>query len=152
MVDKDATENSNVAIEAPLSKFDLDDKNTEKGGDGARQGLGNRQIKRRNIDHRNAKEFKVLYTGYCFLSFCCNFIYIVYRIYHANECPNNMQFPYCRQLEVVRSSRNLWNLFSFAWLKHVNCGDSRQNVPLLSRLKSVVLQFLSGCTWQTLSS
>jgi len=47
MVDKDATEKSNVAIEAPLSKFDLDDKNTEKGGDGARQGLGKSKNKKK---------------------------------------------------------------------------------------------------------
>ena len=38
MVDKDAK--SNVATEAQLSELDLDDKkNTEEGGDGARQGL-----------------------------------------------------------------------------------------------------------------
>lgn len=48
MVDKDATEKSNVAIEAPLSKLDLDDKkNTEKGGDGARQGLGKSKNKKK---------------------------------------------------------------------------------------------------------
>ncbi|GMY34506.1 hypothetical protein FCV25MIE_29748 [Fagus crenata] len=59
MVEKDAAEKSNAAVEALLSELALDDKNIEKGGNDARQGQGKLKYKKKKKDHKKAKEFKV---------------------------------------------------------------------------------------------
>ena len=83
MVEKDAAEKSNAAVEALLSELALDDKNIEKGRNDARQGQGKLKDKKKKKNHKKAKEFKVLYICYCLVSFYCNYNCLVYRIYHA---------------------------------------------------------------------
>ena len=84
MVDEDATKKSDAALEDLLSGLNLDaKKNTEKGGDDARHGQGKSKDKKKKKYHRKAKEFKVLYTGYCSVSLYCDYGNLTYRICHA---------------------------------------------------------------------
>ena len=64
MVDKDAAEKSNAAVEALLSELALNEKNIEKGGNDARKGQGKLKDKKKKKNHKKAKEFKVLYICY----------------------------------------------------------------------------------------
>ena len=64
MVEKDAAEKSNAAVEALLSELALNEKNIEKGGNDARKGQGKLKDKKKRKDHKKAKEFKVLYICY----------------------------------------------------------------------------------------
>uniref|UniRef100_A0A2N9EWD4 C2H2-type domain-containing protein n=1 Tax=Fagus sylvatica TaxID=28930 RepID=A0A2N9EWD4_FAGSY len=59
MVDKDAAEKSNAAVEALLSELALNEKNIEKGGNDARKGQGKLKDKKKKKNHKKAKEFKV---------------------------------------------------------------------------------------------
>uniref|UniRef100_A0A2N9EWY8 C2H2-type domain-containing protein n=1 Tax=Fagus sylvatica TaxID=28930 RepID=A0A2N9EWY8_FAGSY len=59
MVDKDAAEKSNAALEALLSELALNDKNIKKGGNDARKGQGKLKDKKKKKNHKKAKEFKV---------------------------------------------------------------------------------------------
>ncbi|GMY34512.1 hypothetical protein FCV25MIE_29754 [Fagus crenata] len=59
MVDKDAAEKSNAAVEALLSELALNEKNIEKGGNDERKGQGKLKDKKKKKNHKKAKEFKV---------------------------------------------------------------------------------------------
>ena len=58
MVEKDAAEKSNAAVEALLSELALDDKNIEKGRNDARQGQGKLKDKDRKSTRLNSSHLR----------------------------------------------------------------------------------------------